>query len=73
MQVVVFDKFFKCAYRLHNVPEDWNFVKVAEALELTHDPREYQAIRFAEYSEFCIDDYEYKDGQLLLTSCGCTD
>lgn len=71
MQVVVFDKFFKCAYRLHNIPEDWNFLQVAKLLELPHPANEYQAIRFSEYDEFCIDDYVYENERLKLTSCNC--
>ena len=66
MQVVVFDKFFKCIYRLHNIPNDWHFDKIHALLELTHKPSEYQAIRFADYEDLCIDDYVYKSGELKL-------
>lgn len=71
MQVVVFDKFFKCIYRLRNIPRDWNFKQVADALELTHNPKEYQAIRFADHEEVCMDEYVYSDGRLKLTSTNC--
>ena len=71
MQVIVFDKFFKCIYRLRNVPRDWNFLQVAKALELTHNPSEYQAIRFADSDQLCIDDYVYKDNELKLTGSNC--
>lgn len=72
MQVIVFDKFFKCAYRLHNIPRDWNFLQVAELLDLQHPANEYQAIRLMDNAEFCIDDYVYEDEKLKLTSCNCS-
>ena len=71
MQVIVFDKFYKCIYRLKNIPKDWNFLKVAEALKLQHDPRQYQAIRLANFDELCIDDYMFENGELKLTSTKC--
>ena len=71
MQVVVFDKFFKCCYHLQNIPRDWHFDKIAELLELTHNPAEYQAIRLADTDEFCTDYYTYKDGKLMLTGTNC--
>ena len=73
MQVIVFDKFYKCIYRLRNVPKDWNFLKVAEVLQLKHDPKQYQAIRMANFDKLCIDDYIYKDGYLQLTSTDCNE
>lgn len=72
MQVIVFDKFFKCAYRLHNIPRDWNFLQVAELLDLQHPAKEYQAIRLMDDTEFCIDDYVYEDERLKLTSSNCS-
>ncbi len=71
MQVIVFDKFFKCVYRLKNVPNDWHFDKVAEVLELSHPANEYQAIRFADYEQLCIDDYVYEDEKLKLINTNC--
>lgn len=71
MQVIVFDKFFKCIYRLRNIPRDWHFTKIAELLELQHKPSEYQAIRLPDYQEMCIDDYIYSDNKLKLTSTNC--
>ena len=71
MQVIVFDKFDKCIYRLRNIPKDWNFLKVAEALELKHNPREYQAVRMSNFQQLCIDDYTFEDNKLKLTSTDC--
>ena len=71
MQVIIFDKFFKCLYRLKNIPNDWNFKQVAEAMELSHPANQYQAIRLADFDEFCTDEYVYKDGKLMLTSSNC--
>ena len=71
MQVIVFDKFFRCMYRLRNIPKDWHFDKVAEMLQLERKPSEYQAVRLPDYEEFCIDEYIYKDDQLKLTSTNC--
>ena len=71
MQVIVFDKFFKCIYRLRNIPNDWHFDKVHQLLELSHSPNEYQAIRFADHEELCIDEYIYKDNSLKLTDSNC--
>lgn len=68
MQVIVFDKFFKCIYRLWNIPKDWHFDKIAKLLELNHAPNEYQAIRLMNTDELCIDDYVYNNDKLLLTS-----
>lgn len=67
MQVIIFDKFFKCLYHLKNIPNNWHFDKIHQLLELTHKPNEYQAIRLADYSELCTDYYTYKDGNLILT------
>lgn len=71
MQVIVFDKFFKCLYKLKNIPNDWNFLQVAEALKLSHEPNKYQAIRLPDYEVFCTDNYEYKNGKLMLTDSEC--
>lgn len=71
MQVIIFDKFSKCIYRLHNIPSNWNFLKVAEVLDLQHDPRQYQAFRMPDFGQLCIDDYVYKNGTLQLTSSNC--
>ena len=65
MQVVVFDKFFKCLYHLQNIPNDWNFKQVGELLELQHPYNEYQAFRLHDADEFYIDNYIYKDGELI--------
>lgn len=72
MQVIIFDKFFKCIYRLHNIPREWNFRDVASALKLTHDPKDYEAFRLADYNELCIDDYEFVNGKLRLTDSWCS-
>lgn len=71
MQVIVFDKFFKCIYRLRNIPRDWNFLQVAKLLDLQHPANEYQAIRLDDSAEFCIDDYVYENERLKLTDCNC--
>ncbi len=71
MQVVIFDKFFKCIYRLRNIPNDWHFDKIAKLLDLKHNPSEYQAIRLADYEELCTDNYIYKNNELVLTGSNC--
>lgn len=71
MQVIVFDKFFKCIYRLKNIPNDWHFDKIAELLELSHNPSEYQAIRLPDYDQLCIDEYVYKNNVLMLSGSDC--
>lgn len=73
MQVIVFDKFFHCIYRLRNIPRDWHFDKIAELLDLKHDPSEYQAFRMEDHSQLCVDDYIYKDEELQLTDSFCDD
>lgn len=60
MQVVVFDKFFKCVYHLKNIPRDWHFDKVHKLLDLQHPANEYQAFRLADYDELFIDTYFYE-------------
>jgi hypothetical protein len=72
MQVVIFDKFFKCIYRLRNIPNDWHFDKIATLLDLKHNPSEYQAIRLADYEELCTDNYIYKNNELVLTGSDCS-
>ena len=71
MQVVVFDKFFKCLYHLTNIPNDWHFDKIHELLGLTHNPNEYQAIRLTDYDQLCTDYYTYDNGRLRLTDSIC--
>ena len=71
MQVVVFDKFFKCIYHLKNIPRDWNFLQVHEALELTHPANQYQAIRLADTDQICTDTFTYWNGKLILTDSDC--
>ena len=73
MQVIIFDKFFHCIYRVQNVPREWHFDQVAKALELRHTPSEYEAFRMDDSADLCIDDYKYEDGELKLTSSTCYD
>lgn len=71
MQVIVFDKFFKCLYKIKNVPNDWHFDTVAKLLGLEHNPSEYQAIRLADSKQWCTEEYVYKDGEFKLTEENC--
>ena len=72
MQVIIFDKFFKCLYRLRDIPNDWHFDKVHKLLELKHKPSDYQAIRLADFDDFCTDDYVWDGENLKLTCSDCT-
>ncbi len=71
MQVIVFDKFFHCIYRLRNIPRSWHFDQVAKALDLQHSPTDYQEFQMDDSAYLCIDDYIYEDGELKLTSSTC--
>ena len=71
MQVIIFDKKFKCIYRLQNIPNDWNFKQVAEVMELPNDLKEYNAFRLANCDDLCIDDYVYDGKELKLTASTC--
>ena len=71
MQVIIFDKKFKCLYRLQNIPNDWNFKKVAEIMELPNDLKDYNAFRLADHDDLCIDDYVFDGKELKLTTSTC--
>ncbi len=42
-------------------------------LDLKHNPSEYQAFRMDDHAQLCIDDFIYKDDELLLTDSFCND
>lgn len=73
MQVIIFDRYFQCIYRLHNIPEEWDFKQVAKALELTRDVKDYNAFRLMESAPLCIDDYNYDGKELKLIASNCED
>ena len=72
MQVIVFDKKFQCIYRLRNIPRDWNFKQVYDALELPNNIKEYDAFRLADHCELCIDEYKWTGDELKLTGSDCS-
>ena len=71
MQVIIFDKKFKCLYRLRNIPKDWNFKQVHEAMQLSGDLKDYNAFRLADFDELCIDEYVFNGQELKLTGSDC--
>ena len=42
-------------------------------LDLRHNPSEYQAFRMDDNSQLCIDDFVYKNDDLILTDSTCDD
>lgn len=72
MQVIIFDKKFQCLYRLRDIPSNWNFKKVAEAMELTGDLKDYNAFRLADHAELCIDEYVFDGDRIRLTAANCS-
>jgi len=71
MQVIIFDKKFKCLYRLRNIPNDWNFRQVHKAMNLSGDIKDYDAFRLADFDELCIDEYVFNGKELQLTAAKC--
>ena len=71
MQVIIFDKKFKCLYRLRNIPKDWNFRQVHKAMDLPGDIKDYDAFRLADFDELCIDEYIFNGKELQLTATKC--
>lgn len=72
MQVIIFDKKFQCIYRLRDIPRDWNFKQVAEAMELTGDMKNYDAFRLVDHADLCIDNYRYNGEKIVLTATDCS-
>ena len=72
MQVIILDKYFKCIYRLRNIPKEWKFEDVAFALHLPRDPESYESYIINDDEDLCIDDWKYKDGKLIITDAICS-
>ena len=73
MQVIIFDKYYHCIYRLRKVPKDWHFDKIAEMLNLKYSALEYQAFYMEDNAQLCIDDFVFKNDELMLTDSSCND
>ena len=71
MQVIIFDRKFKCLYRLHNIPDDWNFKQVHKAMQLSGEYKDYEAFRLADHNELCIDEYVFNGQEIKLTATNC--
>ena len=71
MQVIIFDRKFKCLYRLHNIPEDWSFKQVHKAMQLSGEYKDYEAFRLADHNELCIDEYVFNGQEIKLTATNC--
>jgi len=72
MQVIIFDKKFQCLYRLRNIPRDWNFQQVYDAMEFPNDIKDYNAFRLADHSDLCIDEYRWNGEKMILSSANCS-
>ena len=71
MQVIIFDRKFKCLYRLHNIPDDWSFKQVHKAMQLSGEYKDYEAFRLADHNELCIDEYVFNGQEIKLTATNC--
>lgn len=69
--MIILDKYFKCIYRLHNIPKEWKFEDVVLALHLTQDPENYESYILDDSGELCIDDWEFKNNKLVIADSIC--